>query len=140
MEEKIHRWKSKDIVAQYLETIRLDLSENNEQSSIAFNIELDRNYGFIVKTAGTLSDVDKVMFHEYIIQQLKEYGYTVNRKLEEETLLQASVRARVHGKQLFGTIKLVNKPFEVRVLVTPYIDSSYDEALKRRELLDVLFS
>jgi hypothetical protein len=140
VEEKIYEWKSNDHIIQFLEQVRLDLLQNNQASLVAINVTLERNYGFIIATKNNLPPKDHDFFIEFLRFQLTEFGYRVNRELGTEILLQASVKSRVHGKQLFGTIKIINKGFELRILVTPYVDKGYNKAMLRKDLIDVLFT
>ncbi len=135
----MYKWKSTEYITQFLEQLRLDLLENNQASTVGLNISLDRNYGFIVKTRDNLNKEDHLQLKEYMVDQLKSHGYKVNREVGEEILLQASVRARVNGNQLFGTTKLIDKGYEIRILVTPYNDRYYGEVSEKRELVDLLF-
>ncbi len=139
MNEELHKWKSTEYIAQYIEQVRLDLLEDNQASLVALSISLDRNYGFILKTKEQLNRDDHETLITYIVEQLKSYDYRVNREGAGEIMLQASVKARVHGKQLFGTTKVIDKGFEIRVLVTPYIDRFYEKASLRKELIELLF-
>lgn len=140
MNEELHKWKNAEHIAQYIEQVRLDLSQDNQASLVVKSIKLDGNYGFILLTKDRLSLEDHEKLKAYVISQLKEFGYRVNRTSEGEVLLQASVKERVKGNQLFGTTKIMDKGYELRILVSPYNDRSYEGKVGRGELIGLLFS
>ena len=139
MNEEIYNWKNKEHIAQYLEQARLDLLEDNQASLVVKEVSLADNYGFILLAADQLNIADKEFLKQYIVGQLKEYGYKINRENKEEIIMQASVRERIKGNQLFGTTKIIDKGYELRILVSPYKDRSYAKVLDKKELIDLLF-
>ncbi len=140
MEEYLYKWKSTDHIGQFMEQLRLDLLEDNQASTIVLRVSLDRNYGFVFKTKNYLTVEDRTTFLDYLNATLIEFGYRLVRGDGQESIFQASVRSRVNGNQLFGTIKVMDLAYEIRLLVTPYNDRSYSQALKEKELIDVLFA
>jgi len=81
VEESLYLWKSEIRVTQFIEQVRKDLSEYNDKSSVAVNLFLDRNYGFIVKTAEVLNESDHNLLYDFFVQQLVDIGYKVNRNV-----------------------------------------------------------
>lgn len=139
LEEELNRWKNQDVVQQYFERARYDLLNDEKDSHVAINIDLQSNYGFILKTKEHFTESDHKILYMYLYMNLKEYGYRLSSEKEGEMVLQASVKERVKGNQLFGTIRLIDKEYEIRVLVVPYNGAGYEEGAGREKLLEVLF-
>ena len=131
-EENFEDWLMKKPVQDYLE---LSLEEalnpySSNPTNIVTEINFDNNYGYLFKTIGFLNPEDKMQLVNYFVYALKEEGYKlVNKNSENYPItLQACVKQRVHGEQLYGTIKIFSEPGEIRVLVTPFNDHQYNES------------
>lgn len=134
-------WHKQEFIQQYFERLREAFSDDEKNSpTIVETVELDHNYAIILLTDKALNENDVEHLITYIIDRLKIYGYQLNSSSADDYTLQASVRNRVSGIQLFGTIKIVKKKNELRLLVTPYNDRQYERPLNRFKLMEVLFA
>lgn len=134
-------WYKQAFIQQYFERLRQAFTDDERNvPKILETVELNHNYAIIFLTSLTLNELDKKHFGEYLVDRLKSYGYQVTSTSGKEIILQASVRNRVSGIQLFGTIKLVEEKSELRLLVTPYNDRQYERPLNRFKLMEILFT
>lgn len=136
-----NEWLERPFARQYTERLLQELTgELTDSTSFIEEIALQQNYGFIIKTAEVLTAIDVTLLMEYFVRQLIAVGYTESKRSANQINMQASVRNRVNGIQLYGNIKIVRKSSELRILVTPYTDRQYKEAIDKLELMNVLLS
>lgn len=134
-------WYKQEFIQHYFERLLKAFTDDERNvPKILETIELGHNYGIIFLTENALNEQDRKYFIKYLISRLKDYGYQMTSSTETEFILQASVRKRVSGIQLFGTVKIVEMNNEVRVLVTPYNDRQYESPLNRFKLMEVLLA
>ena len=132
-------WRSSSLISQYFNSL-LEFSEDESLNKLVTEIQLGSNYGFVLRMKDLLTIQDQGFFSQFILEQLKSIGYQINQSANGKHHLQASVKERVAGNQLYGTIRIIEKKDEIQMLITPYSDRQYNIAGNRKELFRFLFS
>lgn len=142
MEGQLSKWYEEPYVRQYFEKIKEQffIEHTIQSEKLIESIEYGNNFGLIIFTKDVLKNKEIEFLKSHFIEQLLSIGYVIKSGNEKEFKLQASLKARINGLQLFGNISILTFPAELQILIKPYSGFEYNQALDREELVHLLFS